>query len=333
MGGEGTLGDIVTLAGLPRDDVERSLDRLIRDGIGHVRVSDSGEVIFHLGQSPTSVTTVDPARSGPGRTPPLIDVRRAWFDRRTLQLIRVRAGVLSLAELMEHTGLSLVDTESEMKRLADCYGGEPHPSWDGHVVWAFPELMVSAHGRFGSREPRPAWVRYEDPMQLTSGSAWLRALSSTRIFYQARRLIRAVARRTSFRFGQTASLRRFALGLVFETALAGKGVVSLDRTVNYLQARAGRRKVKRSRVEAALRELAREFDAPITEEGGDLFFGFRNIKRQFLASHVVRQRLDLGQVASGETVFDSADSRLEAEQRDLLRFDRELRDDPDARAE
>ena len=139
-------------------------------------------------------------------------------------------------------------------------------------------------------------------------------------------VLRALGHHRFFRFRHAKTLRRYALGLVFQTALAGKGVVSLERTVNYLQARAGKRKVKRSAVEKALRELAQEFDAPITEMNGDLFFGFRNVKRQFLASHVQRRRLQLGRTAFGRTVFDSADSPLAATQRDLETFDRELRD-------
>jgi len=111
---------------------------------------------------------------------------------------------------------------------------------------------------------------------------------------------------------------------VFETALKGKGVVSLDRTVEYLQARAGRRKVSRSAVEKALRQLAEEFEAVITEHNGDLFFGFRNVKRQFLASQVQRRELQLARTARGRTVYDSADSPIEAAGRELEAFDREL---------
>jgi hypothetical protein len=111
---------------------------------------------------------------------------------------------------------------------------------------------------------------------------------------------------------------------VFETALKGKGVVSLERTVQYLEARAGKRSVSRPAVEKALRQLAEEFEAVITEHNGDLFFGFRNVKRQFLASHVQRRELQLARTARGRTVYDSADSPLEAAGRELEAFDREL---------
>ncbi len=119
-------------------------------------------------------------------------------------------------------------------------------------------------------------------------------------------------------------MRRYALGHVIETALSGKGVVSLDRTVKFLQARAGKKKVRRSVVEAALRELAQEFDAPITREGRDLFFGFRNVKRQFLASHLVRRQLGLARTVAGRTVYDTADSDADAFARELEAFDQQL---------
>ncbi len=366
LGGEGTLGDILVLAGLPRQDVENALEEMIAVDRAQVRVSNSGELIYHLPERRMAHRPT-PLQRLLGRTaserPPrdFAKARRVWLDRKTLRLIRARQGVISLAELVEHTGLPLKDAEKEMERLADCYGGQPLASWDGHIVHVFPELMASAHGRFGVREPRPAWVRAADPTRLTKRSLrretaglivngvglvasvvapWLLASrlvfegplgpllavvpSAAGALFFGHRLIRAFGQHRLFRFRRMRTLRRYALGHVVETALKGKGVVSLDRTVKYLQTRAGKRKVKRSAVEEALRELAREFDAPITELGGDLFFGFRNVKRQFLASDVVRRRLQLGRTAFGRTVYDSGDSPLQATQRDLESFDLEL---------
>ena len=62
----------------------------------------------------------------------------------------------------------------------------------------------------------------------------------------------------------------------------------------------------------------------MTEVEGELFFGFRNVKRQFLASHVVRRRMRLSRTASGRVVFDTADSPACAAERDLQSFDLEL---------
>jgi hypothetical protein len=309
LGGEGTLGDVVAITGLFRWEVVTALEELMTSDRAHVRVANSGDIVYHLGERKRWERSLSQWWSM--RSPRAAQVA---FDRRTLRLLRVREGVLSMAELVEHTGLSLVEAEEEMARLADSYGGVPHPSWDGHIVWAFPELMSSSHGRFKAQEPRPAWVRSEDPMK--EARAGRRGVVG--------RIFNAILHNRFVRFRDRSVLRRYALGHVIQTALAGKGVVSLDRTVRYLQARAGKRYVSRSAVEAALRQLAREFDAPITEVNGELFFGFRNLKRQFLASHVVRREIRLKSIASGRTVFDSADSPLMAGERDLESFDREL---------
>jgi hypothetical protein len=309
LGGEGTLGDLVAITGLFRWEVIGALEALMTSSHVHVRVANSGDIVYHMGERNLLERGLDRWRSV--RSPRSAEFA---FDRRTLRLIRTREGVISYAELVEHTGLPLVEAEEEMARLAESYGGVPHPSWDGHVVWAFPELMSSSHGRFQSREPRPGWVRSDDPME--AARAARRGLVG--------RLLHAIRHPRYFRFRDRHVLRRYALGHVIQTALQGKGVVSLGRTVKYLQARAGKRHVSRSAVLAALRQLAGEFDAPITEMNGDLFFGFRNVKRQFLASHVVRRQIRLGNTASGRTVFDSADSPLSGSRRDLESFDREL---------
>lgn len=306
LGGEGTLGDLVAITGLPRAEVSPALEALIRADRAGVRVSESGHVVYRL-----DAHTVRQSRRW---ARPSDRSGQIAFDRKTLRLIRCREGVLSLAELVEHTGLPLPEARREMARLAQDYGGEPHPSWDGHVVWAFPELMSSAHGRFAAPEPKPAWVRAEDPVEKARVSAlgWF-----GRLLHGLRHSIR-------HRFRDRRTLRRYALGHVVQTALAGKGVVSLEGTVRYLRRRVGTRRVSRAAVEGALRQLADEFDAPVTEIGGDLFFGFRNVKRQFLASRVVRRRICLGSTASGRVVYDSSDSPAAAAERELELFDAEL---------
>ena len=311
FGGEATLGDLLAVTAMARVEVERQLDVLLAGGLAHVRVSSSGDVVYHLASRRPVARTVEPwtdAGAVPGRAPgsPSSDPDRApvlparAFDRKTLQLIRARAGVLSIAELVEHTGLRVAAAEREMARLAECFGGVPYVSLDDHVVHAFPELMTSAHGRFPDREPRPAWVRARPPL---GPGRW-----RDRIFGRSGR----------------ERLRRYALGLVVQTALAGKGIVSRDRTVAYLRERTGQH-VGRHAVGAALRDLADDFDAPCTELGGDTFFAFRSLKRQFLASEMVRRQVALARTASAESVFDTADSPARAADRDLRRFDEELK--------
>ena len=92
-------------------------------------------------------------------------------DRSTLRLVRARKGVLTSAELVEHTGLPLPDANEEMGRLTGAYGGDPRVSERGEVVYAFPGLMTSAHGKVRAREPKPAWLRLEYPKKLTGNNA------------------------------------------------------------------------------------------------------------------------------------------------------------------
>ena len=91
-------------------------------------------------------------------------------DRSFLRLIRARKGVLATSELVEHTSLTVDDAREEMGRLTGAYGGDPRVSDGGEVVYAFPGLMKSAHGRVRATEPNPAWMRLEYPKKLTGNS-------------------------------------------------------------------------------------------------------------------------------------------------------------------
>ncbi len=370
--------------GLPRADVDAALASLMADERVQVAVSEPAVVVYRIDQtraldasralappsdggecrpgSPPARTSRPASRRWRRRSPDRRSHRVTAFDAKTLRLIHARGGVVSLAELVEHTGLTVAEARRDAERLAELYGGEPHPSWDGHVVYAFPDLVESAHGAFHVREPRPAWVRAEDPTEERRGAAsrgtklgwvglgatgaaaltWLasfppppggRALvlatvagaSVTAAFGVTRALLHRIARHPSLRLRRAETVRRYVLGYVFETALRGKGVVSLDRTVSYLRMRTGDGRVHRRTVERALRRLAEEFEAPVTELHGDLFFGFRNVKRQFLASQVQRARLRLERRAVGPTLYDSGESELAAARRELDDFDRVLR--------
>lgn len=376
--------------GLPLGAIEAALDTLMVEERIQVAVSESAVLVYRLhDRRQGGVGYPDgPERRVSGFTasaivpppPPRSARRRRWgprfphreprrphsFDQKTLRLIRARGGVVSIAELVEHTGLTVEGARLEAERLVGLYGGEAHPSWDRHVVYAFPDLVASAHGDFHVREPRPAWVRTEEPMldsrasdsrhrwpQATCGAvaagafSWFATFppaaggriallavvagaSAGATFLVAERLLRAALRHPRLRVHRWETLRRYILGHVFETALRGKGVVSLNRTISYLKTRTGGARISRRKVERALRSLAEEFDAPETELDGDRFFGFRNVKRQFLASHVQRVRLQLQRRATGRTLFDSGDAESVAAEREFDIFDRALYDDPGA---
>ena len=104
---------------------------------------------------------------------------RLQKDRSVLQLIRARKGLLTAAELVEHTGLPLLEAQEEMGRLMGAYEGDPHVSDTGEVVYAFPGLLKSAHGRVRAREPKPAWLRLEYPKLLTGNNKKSNAIIGT----------------------------------------------------------------------------------------------------------------------------------------------------------
>ena len=304
---------------------------------------------------------------GPDRPKPT----RKQLDRSTLRLIRARRGALTTAELVEHTALPLPDAEEEMGRLLGSYAGEPTVSPDGELVYAFPELMTSAHGPVKAREPNPAWMRMEYPLELTGNekkhdaiiigmngftlvagatAPWfifpqlgiggtaafvglvLIPVVFSVLFYSVP-LLRVLGVRRENRAREARNVRRLVLGLVYREALAGGGSVTAEAATAHVQARMKDRTVGPSEVEAALHQLAAEFDADVSsEEGGHLRFSFPAIRKQFLASEAVRRHLKLEDRKIGEVVYSSGDSEEEASDREGAAFDRELTGEVDLTA-
>ena len=93
------------------------------------------------------------------------------LDRGKLRLIRARNGVITTAELVEHTGATFEEAEDEMGRLLGAYDGEAAVSPDGELVYAFPGVMSTAHERGRIRAPNPAWLRLEHPQELTGNTS------------------------------------------------------------------------------------------------------------------------------------------------------------------
>ena len=368
LDGRGTRGDLVLATGHPLAVVDAAVHALMAGGHVEVTVSETAVLVYRL--APESDDGPDTSASpillakGPGRlrgpsrllgprqssaVPPVV-------DRKTLRLIRAREGVVSIAELVEHTGLTVEATKRKAERLAALYGGEAHPSWDGHIVYAFPELVASAHGDLRVREPRPSWVWDEPPtgpaprrhrfsaaalLGAASALGWfatnppgpagrivvlaaVAGASAGAAFAAVEAVTRIVGRHPRIRLRREETIRRHLLGYVFETALRGKGLVSLNHAVAYLESRTRGLRLSRRRVDRALQALAAEFDAADLTLEGDRFYGFRNVKRQFLASHVQRVRLRLQRKAAGSAVYDSGDTEESAAARELLLFDQDL---------
>jgi hypothetical protein len=487
LGGRGTVGDVVSSVGLPRDEVEGTLKSLLESHQGHLEVSESGELVYLFDRKlirRDQVPLIDRlkraakrgltgafkawivtmlvvyfvvfvvlvvaalvammsrggndrrsggglGRGGGGRgghfhlpsfwlwyyiwtprwrigspyygrrweatiekdsRPPFYKKVFAFvfgpdrpkptqkqLDRSTLRLIRARRGALTTAELVEHTALPVPAAEEEMGRLIGSYAGEPTVSADGELVYAFPELMTSAHGPVTAREPNPAWMRMEYPLELTgnekkhdaviigmNGFSLVAATTAPwfifpqlgiggtaafvglvlipvvfSVLFFSVPLLRVLGVRRENRARKARNVRRLILGLVYREALSG-GFVTTETATAHVKARMKDGTVDPSAVEAALHQIAAEFDADVSpgEMGGSgtpdasvaakaavgtsLRFTFPAIRSQFVASETVRRRLKLEEGKLGGVVYSSADSNAEASEREGAAFDREF---------
>jgi hypothetical protein len=297
---------------------------------------------------------------GPDRPEPSLHQR----DRTKLRLIRARKGVLTTAELVEHTALPLPEAEEEMGRLVGSYEGEPMVTGTGELVYAFPELMLSAHGPVKAREPNPAWQRMEYPLELTGNEKKTDALiigingfnllagvtapwfifpqlgiGGTAAFvglviipvifsmlFFTVPMLRSVQVRSENRKRARRNTRRALLAMVYQDALGSSSRgLTVEQAVRGVQARLDGQGIEAADVEEVLQDLASEFDADVVVGPNEsIVYRFPQVRRQFEASELTRRRLQLEKAELGETVYSSADTPEEAAARDLAAFDREL---------
>ncbi|MGE0160284.1 MAG: hypothetical protein AB7T31_12810 [Gemmatimonadales bacterium] len=296
---------------------------------------------------------------GPDRPEPT----RAQLDRGLLRLIRARAGVLTTAELVEHSGTTFPAAEQEMARLLGSYGGEALVSPDGELVYAFPEIMATASEARRVRPPNPAWLRLEPALELTGntsganavvagmngftllsaatapwfifprlglggtaaylGLVWVPVVFSAVFF--AIPLVRSVSVKLENRRRHTRNVRRVLLGLVYRRALETSGPVGVGEAHAYVASKLTGQSVDRGDVEAALHRLAAELDADVTvDEGGEQHFAFPALRRAFVAADAVRRKLELDEKTLGEIVYATSDTTEQAEAREARLFERAL---------
>lgn len=222
---------------------------------------------------------------------------------------------------------------------------------------------MSAHGPITAREPNPAWLRMEYPLEITGNekkhdaviigmngftllagttAPWFifpqLGISGTAAFiglvlipvvfsvlFFSIPILRVLGVRRENRAREARNLRRVVLGLVYRRALTAEGTVTVDQALAHTKPRLKEQDVDRFTVEAVLHQLASEFDADVSsDKDGALVFTFRAIRNQFEASETMRRRLKLEDRTLGEVVYSSADSSVEASERDAAAFDREL---------
>ena len=299
---------------------------------------------------------------GPDRPEPT----RKQLDRSLLRLIRARSGVVTTAELVEHTGATFPDAEEEMARLLGAYDGEAAVSPKGELVYAFPDVMASVHGTSGVRAPNPAWLRLEPPRPLTGNSAAANAAIAGMngftlvaaatapwfifprlgiggpaaffalvlvpvvfsVLFFTGPLLRMVGVARDNRRRAARNVRKVLIGLVYRRSLQDGAPVSVDEAHAFVSSHLKETAVKRSSVESALHELAAELEADVTtDDAGALRFAFPAIRDQFVASETVREKLRLERRELGEIVYSTADTAEEAGARELALFDRRLEDE------
>jgi hypothetical protein len=296
---------------------------------------------------------------GPDRPEPT----RSQLDRGTLRLIRSRAGVLTTAELVEHTGATFPEAEQEMARLLGAYRGEALISPDGELVYAFPEIMASTQEVRQRRPPNPAWLRLEPPLELTGNTSGANAIVAgmnaftlvsaatapwfifprlglggtaayvllvwVPVVFSALFFAIPLGRRVSVglenRRRHVRNVRRVLLGLVYRRALEGSGPLGVAEAHTHVASKLSGRTVERSAVESALHRLAAELDADVTtDERGEPLFAFPALRRAFVAGDAIRRKLELDKKTLGEIVYATADTPEQAEARETRLFDRAL---------
>lgn len=294
---------------------------------------------------------------GPDRPRPT----QKQLDRSKLKLIRSRSGVLTTAELVEHTGTTFTEAEDEMGRLLGAYDGEAAVSPDGEVVYAFPGLMASVGGG-ETRPPKSAWLRLEPPMELTGNTAGANAIvvgmnaftlaaSATAPWFIFPRLgiggpaafwalvivpvvfsvlfftgplLRMVGVSFENRRRAHRNLRRVLTGFVYDRALRGRPV-SLDEALAHVQSTLTDTSTSKAAVRTLLDEMVAALDGEISiADDGESFYRFSAIREQYEASDSVRRYLKLEKRTLGDVVFSTSDTPEEATDRELQLFDREL---------
>ena len=239
---------------------------------------------------------------GPDRPRPT----QRQIDRGTIRLIRARKGVITTAELLEHTALPYPEAEAEMGRLLGAYDGEAAVSPRGELAYAFPDLMTSAHTDARPRPPQPAWLRLERDLELTGNSAGANAAIAGMnaftllagatapwfifprlgiggpaafvglvlvpvvfsVLFFGIPLARTARVKLQNRRRHRRNVRRVLLGLVYQRTL-GQEVpldVDVEEAHRHVAGHLRDRAVARPLVEAVLHDLAAELDAEVTAD-------------------------------------------------------------------
>jgi len=290
-------------------------------------------------------------------------VSREERDRDVIALIRARRGVLGTAEYIAHSGLTREQANQEMGRLMGAYEGDVRVTQTGDVVYLFPELMLSAHGRVRAAEPPPAWRRLESERSATGNTKGTDALITglngfnlvaavagpftflpqlglqgpvvmvglvavplmfSALFFAVPTMRRAALRRENAA-RRRRNVRKVLVGQVFAAALEQR-TVTVGRTANALRAALADKTIGDHLVADELGQIVTEYEADVeASAGGEVEFRFPDIRLELEATEDMRTRLALDRRRVGAIVYDTDDTGAQAAARDLAAFDEELR--------
>jgi len=297
---------------------------------------------------------------GPDDAAPSLEER----DRERAQLIRAKNGALTSTELVEYTGAPLVEAEEEMARLMAAFDGEAKVSDSGEIVYLFPELMVSTHGRVTDVVPPLAWRRLEKPMELTgnprstdlfigglNGFNLLAAAAAPAMIFPYFGLSGPLATTllvgvplafSSLFFGipwvrnfwlkrknkkrWRSNVRRALLPIVFRSAVEHRRAITVADAVEWVRSAIRERETPPEIIEEEFNRLATEFDADVTPDTeGRLHFDFSKVSGAYVAAEQLRSAAALADRQLGPVVYDTADTPSEENLRELQAFDRTIR--------
>lgn len=284
-------------------------------------------------------------------------------DRKLLRLARSRGGVLTGTDVVQATGMRLDEAEEELGRLMAAHDGEAEPTAAG-VVHTFPQLMVSADAERSERRPPPAWRRLEPDLPLTgntlgsnvlisaingfnlvaaASAPWtlmpalglqgllpIIGLSVFPALFSASFFGIPLLRRFSVvrenRRRRERNVRRVLLSLITRETLGGTeaGWVSEADAIAAVSEALGAKAKSEKRTRKALDGLVAEYDGEVEiGDDGVTRFRFEAYREAIAAAESIRQKGQLGR-GVGSIVYDSGDDEIEASERDLAAFDREL---------
>ncbi len=284
-------------------------------------------------------------------------------DRDYLRIIRNRKGLISATELVQATGLGLDEADDELGRLMAAHDGNAEVTENGTIVYTFPSLMVSAHGKVEARTPPPAWRRLEPAIALTGNKAttnamvgglnafnlaaavtaplfifprlglggplaeigliWIPVVFSTIFFAIPAFRSFGLARENAKK--AIRNVRRVALGLVSKASLESDQPRGVTQAEIDAAVESALGSAGKAKARSVLDRLVAEFDGEVdADASGQVTFRFPGFRQSVEAAHRARTDAKLELQDVGRIVYDSGDDAAEAGERALADFDEQL---------